>query len=123
MSAFSYYQPTELRFGAGRVNEVGREVARFGKRCLLVTAKAWPGAEPLYDRVQASIREAGVEVWHFDEVPPNPTTETIARGAAIANAQGADVVLALGGGSSMDSAKAIAVEATHPGGAWVYLFY
>ena len=123
LSGFNYHQPTALRFGAGRVNEAGGEVARLGTRCLLVTAKAWPGVEPLYDRVQASIREAGVEVWHFDEVPPNPTTETIARGAAVAKARRVDVVLALGGGSSMDSAKAIAVEATHPGGAWDYLFY
>jgi len=123
MSAFNCHQPTEVRFGAGRVSEVGDVTARFGTRCLLVTAKAWTGVEPLYDRAQASVREAGVEVWHFDEVPPNPTTETVARGAAVAKAHGVDVVLALGGGSSMDSAKAIAVEATHPGSAWDYLFY
>ena len=93
LSGFNYHQPTALRFGAGRVNEVGGEVARVGTRCLLVTAKAWPGVGPLYDRVLASVREAGVEVWHFDEVPPNPTTETIARGAAVARARVVDVVL------------------------------
>jgi alcohol dehydrogenase class IV len=123
MSTFNYHQPTELRFGVGRVREAGGAVARLGKRCLLVTAKAWPGVERLYDTVKASVRDAGAEVWHFDGVPPNPTIETITAGAAMAKAHGVDVVLGLGGGSSMDSAKAIAVEATHPGGAWDYLFY
>jgi len=123
MSAFSYYQPTELRFGVGRVNEVGREVARFGTRCLLVTASPWPGVERLYDGVKASLTESGVEAWHYDEVTPNPTTDVITRGAAAAKAHHVDVVVGLGGGSSMDSAKAIAVEATHPGSAWDYLFY
>jgi alcohol dehydrogenase class IV len=123
MSGFNYYQPTELRFGNGRVREVGREVARFGTRCLLVTAKAWPGVEPLYEGVKASLAESGVAVWHFDDVPPNPTTEVVARGAAVAKAHAVEVVLGLGGGSSMDTAKAIAVEATHPGRVWDYLFY
>ncbi len=123
MRAFSYYQPTDVRFGAGRVEEVGRQAARFGRRCLLVTAKAWPGVEPLYQRVQACLRESGVETWHFDDVQPNPTTDTITAGAAMAREHGVEVVIGLGGGSSMDAAKAIAVAATHPGTVWDYLFY
>jgi alcohol dehydrogenase class IV len=120
---FNYHQPTEIRIGRGRVAEVGDAVGRFGTRCLLVTARAWPGVEPLYDRVKEHLTDAGIEVWHFDEVEPNPTTGMITRGAGIARAHDVEVVLGLGGGSSMDSAKAIAVEATHPGTAWDYLFY
>jgi alcohol dehydrogenase class IV len=112
-----------VRFGPGRVREVGEQAARFGRRCLLVTAKAWPSIEPVYTDVVASLRRAGVEVAHFDGVRPNPTTEVVAEGAALAKASRAEVVVGLGGGSSMDSAKAIAVEATHPGSAWDYLFY
>jgi alcohol dehydrogenase class IV len=123
MKPFNYHQPTELRFGPGRVREVGQEAARFGRRCLLVTAKAWPGVEAVYEGVKASLRQAGVEVAHFDGVQPNPTTDIVTGGAAMAKAFRADVIVGLGGGSSMDSAKAIAVEATHPGTAWDYLFY
>jgi alcohol dehydrogenase class IV len=65
----------------------------------------------------------GVEIAHFDKVIPNPTTEIVSEGAELAKAHDADVVLGLGGGSSMDSAKAIAVEATHEGTAWDYLFF
>ncbi|MGE5357991.1 MAG: iron-containing alcohol dehydrogenase [Bacteroidales bacterium] len=120
---FNYHQPTQIRFGRGRVSEVGDAARSLGERCLLVTAPAWPGVEALYDRVTACLRAAGLSVSHFDGVEPNPTTSTIGRGAAMARAHGVDVVVGLGGGSSMDSAKAIAVEATHPGSAWDYLFY
>lgn len=123
MKGFNYYQPTEIRFGKGRLGEVGKAVARWGKRCLLVTVPEFPAFAPLYARVKELLRDAGLEVAHFDGVIPNPTTEVISAGARLAKGHGADVVLGLGGGSSMDSAKAIAVEATHPGTSWDYLFF
>ena len=122
-SSFKYHQPTEIRFGAGRVQEVGGQAQRFGRRCLLVTAKAWPGIAPIYERVKNSLKEAGLEVAHFDGVQPNPTTAVVTEGATLAKQHRADVVVGLGGGSTMDTAKAIAVETTHPGTAWDYLFY
>jgi len=64
-----------------------------------------------------------VEWDHFDGVIPNPTTDCVTDGANMAKEFGADVILGVGGGSSMDTAKAIAVEATHPGTAWDYLFF
>lgn len=123
MKAFDYFQPTEIRFGLGRVNEVGEAVAKYGKRCLIVTVPVEPFMEPLLEKVHASLKAAGVEAAHFDGVIPNPTTESITAGAEVAKAHNADVVLGVGGGSSMDSAKAIAVEATHEGSCWNYLFY
>ena len=59
----------------------------------------------------------------LDQVQPNPTTDIITAGAEMAKAVGAEAVIGLGGGSSMDSAKAIAVEATHEGSCWDYLFF
>jgi alcohol dehydrogenase class IV len=123
MKNFNYYQPTEIRFGCGRISEVGEAVARFGKRCLLVTVPAFAALEPVFEKVKASLKDTGVEVAHFDGVVPNPTTESITAGADAAKAHKADVVLGLGGGSSMDSAKAIAVEATHKGTCWDYLWF
>ena len=123
MKHFNYHQPTKIVFGTGRIAEAGDIVKEFGNRCLLVTTPAVPATEAQFDRVKEIIRSVGVEVAHFDQVIPNPTTGTSAAGAKMAREHRADVIVGLGGGSSMDAAKAIAVEATHEGSAWDYLFY
>ena len=123
MNNFKYFQPTEIRFGAGRVAEVGEAVARHGRRCLLVTVPEFPGFAPLISRVKASLAAQGVAFAHFDRVIPNPTTEVVSAGAGMARDFEADVVLGVGGGSSLDAAKAVAVEATHEGSCWDYLFF
>lgn len=123
MKNFNYHQPTKIIFGAGRVSETGEIVKEFGNRCLLVTTSAVPATESQFARVKEIIRSSGVELAHFDQVIPNPTTETSAAGAKMAREFKADVIVGLGGGSSMDAAKAIAVETTHEGSAWDYLFF
>jgi len=123
MKDFEYYQPTEIKFGRGRLNEIGEAVARFGKRCLLVTVPSFPALDAVLETAREKLREAGVEAAHFDGVIPNPTTDVVTAGAGMAVDFEADVVLGLGGGSSMDTAKAIAVEATHEGTSWDYLFF
>lgn len=122
MKSFNYFQPTEIRFGLGRLSEAGEAVARYGTRCLLVTVPTEnsPVFAQLSDRVKGYLAHSGVKVQHFDGVVPNPTTHCISTGAEMAKEFGADVILGIGGGSSMDTAKAIAVEATHPGTAWDY---
>ena len=124
MNEFTYCQPTEIRFGVGRVGEVGEAAAGLGRRALLVTDSTVFGAgSPVAEKVLAALSAAGVEAAQFDGVVPNPTTDCVAAGAEAAAAHGADVVVGLGGGSSLDTAKAIAVEATHEGGCWEYLFF
>ncbi len=123
MKSFTYFQPTEIRFGCGRLEEAGEVVARYGKRCLIVSTPANAVFAPIVDRVKRSLKLAGVESAHFDGVIPNPTTDCVTEGAQLAKSFNADVVLGIGGGSSMDTAKAIAVEVTHPGTAWDYLFF
>lgn len=123
MKAFNYFQPTEIIFGAGRVKEIGLEAVKFGKNCLLVTGPEFDALAPLYKRVKEYLKEAGMNVAHFDGVIPNPTTDVVTAGADIAKRIKADVIIGLGGGSSMDTAKAIAVEASHEGTAWDYLHY
>ena len=71
----------------------------------------------------AALASSGIECHWFSGVGANPTTDEISAGAAAAREFHADVVLGLGGGSAMDGAKAIAVEATHPGKAWDYLWF
>ncbi len=123
MKHFEYQQPTKIVFGSGRISEAGESVQAFGTRCLLVTTPAVPATAAQFDRVKEILRASGVDVVHFDQVIPNPTTETSAAGAKMARDHRAEVIVGLGGGSSMDAAKAIAVESTHEGSAWDYLFY
>ena len=123
MKQFNYFQPTEIIYGEGRINELGKIAKKFGNKCLLATTPSFPAVESQYAKVKQILADSGIEVAHFDKVQPNPTTDIITEGAELAKSFGAEVVIGLGGGSSMDSAKAIAVEATHEGSCWDYLFY
>jgi alcohol dehydrogenase len=123
MRPFDYFQDTEIRFGCGRLNELGEVAQRYGTRCLLVTCAPDVNQAPTFERAKTLLREAGLDVAHFSGVLPNPTTDIVSAGAASAREHKSEVVIGLGGGSSMDTAKAIAVEATHPGTAWDYLFF
>lgn len=123
MKTFNYFQPTDIRFGCGRIKEVGSVVAQFGKCCLLVSRPVSNVLEPVMGKVKKSLSDAGVSFVYFDGVIPNPTTDIVTLGAELARSHKTDVVLGVGGGSSMDTAKAIAVEASHKGSSWDYLFF
>ena len=123
MKAFKFFQPTEIIHGPGCLKEIVDLTRQYGKRCLLVTTSSNRGLQPRYVGVKKLLADAGIKVAHFDQIQPNPTTDNITAGAAMARKHDADVVIGMGGGSSMDSAKAIAVEATHEGTSWDYLYY
>jgi len=120
MKNFNFYLPTSIRYGWGRVNEIGKVTSRLGKKCLLVTVKPFPAMKPLFEKVITLCNEAGVEVIHFDGVIPNPTTDSINLGSEMAIKNNIAVILGVGGGSSIDTAKGIAVGATHEGDIWDY---
>ncbi|MFA6126867.1 MAG: iron-containing alcohol dehydrogenase [Bacteroidales bacterium] len=124
MKKFNYHQSTKILFGKGRISELAEIVLQYGKRALLVTTPAAnPALAGQYSRVKKILAKGGIEVIHFDGVIPNPTVATITAGALMSRKFSAEVIVGLGGGSSMDAAKAISVEATHPGTSWDYLFY
>lgn len=106
-------------FGWGRVSEVGDIVAYFGKRCLMVTIPD-SALNPVYNKIKSLCNEAGIEIFHFNEVQPNPTTDNVNRGVKIGEKNNVDVILGVGGGSSIDTAKNISVGITHEGDAWDY---
>lgn len=116
---FTYYAPTEVFFGCGKINEVADIVKRYGNKVLLVTGSGSSSIESS-KKVKEMLEAAGIQVAHFSGVKPNPTTDQVTAGADMVKELGAQVVIGLGGGSAMDTAKAIAVEAVHPGSAWDY---
>lgn len=124
MKAFNFHQTTKIIFGSGKISELPEIAKTYGNKILLVTTPAeGTDLEEQYKRVLNLLTFSGLEVSHFDGVIPNPTVASISAGAKMAKQYDVDLIIGLGGGSSMDSAKAISVEATHPGSSWDYLFY
>lgn len=119
MEAFTYYAPTEVIFGCGKLSEIGKLAKRYGTRALLVTGSGKSTAGTAL-RVRELLEKEGVHTAHYNGVKPNPTTDQVHEGAALAKKAGAQMIIGLGGGSAMDTAKAIAVEAVHPGTVWDY---
>ncbi len=111
MFPFDISFPTRVWFGVGELERVGKEARQLGKKALLVTGGRSAKATGLLDRVIRLLEQAEVPHILFDRVEPNPRTTTIDEGARIARENGCDFVIALGGGSVMDAAKAIATVA------------
>ncbi|MBS6396260.1 MAG: iron-containing alcohol dehydrogenase [Clostridiales bacterium] len=104
---FNYCQPTRIHFGAGRLQEIPKICERYGKICFMVTTPDAP-LQPLYERVKGYLTEGGIQVVHFDQVSPNPSVEMVETAFEQLKSCHADFVLAVGGGSSIDTAKALA---------------
>ncbi len=121
-SAFSYFLPVNLRFGAGMVNSAGELTKPYGRKALIVTGGSSAKKSGLYDRVKGKLEEAGLETELFDKVTPNPLTTTAAEGARMAREKGCDVIVGIGGGSIMDCAKAIAFIAMNKGDISDYIY-
>lgn len=119
---FNYNLPVNLIFGRGRVEELGIEVEKYGKKALIVTGKNSTKKTGLLDKAISLLKEADVEVVIFDKVEQNPLTTTAYAGADIAKESKCDVIVGLGGGSIMDAAKAIAFITLNEGDVSDYIF-
>lgn len=115
---FEFYNPTRLVFGAGSLSRLGEFVATLGKKALVVTGGGSVKRNGTFDRAIESLKGAGVDFAECSDVEPNPRIDTVARGAQIIREAGCDVVIALGGGSTMDAAKVMAAAALYDGDPW-----
>ena len=115
MSIDLFQSPERLLFGWGSVEKSGEEALRYGTKALIVSGKTSSRASGALDAVCASLKSAGIAVTLFCEVESDPSVHTVTVGATLARDSGADIVIALGGGSPLDAAKAISVMATHSG--------
>ncbi|MDN5335489.1 MAG: alcohol dehydrogenase [Synergistales bacterium] len=118
--AFDMFVAGRIRFGCGAVSEVG-EVAKKtgGKRALLVTDAVLAEMKTA-ERIEKLLKDAGIQTWVFSDVEPEPSVETTDAAAELAREKGCDLVVGLGGGSSMDVAKAVSVLVTNDGSAARY---
>ena len=120
MQNFEYCNNTKIIFGKGTEERVGNETAVYSKRILLHHSGGSTVKSGLIDRVKNSLKNAGVEWEELTGVLPNPRLSLVKKGIEIVKSKNLEMILAVGGGSAIDSAKAIAVGAVNDGDVWEF---
>lgn len=119
MNNFTFYSPTYFVFGVGCENEAGQYVKRFGGKKILIHYGGGSVVRTgLLDRVKASLDKEHIEYVELGGVMPNPRSGLVYKGIELCRKEGVDFVLAVGGGSVIDSAKAIAAGTVYEGDFW-----
>lgn len=108
---FTYYNPTRIHFGKDSLKQLKGEFSNYGDTVLLVYGKNSIKKIGLYDELKTILNESGKKVVELSGVMPNPTYEKVLEGAALVRENNVDLILAVGGGSVIDCAKAISVSA------------
>ncbi len=118
MENFTYRSPTKIIFGKGTENRVGTETVKYGKKVLLHYGGGSIKKYGLYERVLKSLKDAGMEVIELGGVQPNPRLSLVKKGIDMCRREKVDIILAVGGGSAIDSAKTIASGVPYDGDVW-----
>ncbi len=117
MYNFMFYVPTRIYFGKGQISHLS-ELKNYGTKVLLVYGGGSIKRNGIYDNAVRILKDAGVSVYELSGVEPNPKIETVRKGVSMCKAEGIDMVLAIGGGSTIDCAKVVAAGAKYDGDAW-----
>lgn len=115
---FIYYNPTTLYFGDEAKKNLAEALKGFGKRVLLTYGGGSIKRNGIYDDVVSVLKDAGKEIVELPGVMPNPTLEKMLEGAELVRSNNIDLILAVGGGSTVDYAKGVSVTAAYDGDAW-----
>ena len=119
---FTYCNPTKLYFGKEAIKGLNKELPKYGKNVLLVYGGGSIKKNGIYDEVVKILKENGKEVFEDSGVMPNPTVEKLNEGIERARKSKADFILAVGGGSVCDYAKAVSVSVNCKEDAWEKYF-
>ncbi len=121
MENFIMHNPVRLHFGQGVTENLGTTTAKYGRRALLVYGGGSIKNNGIYDEVTARLRNAGVGIFEYSGIRPNPIIEAVDAAAALGREKEVDVIVAVGGGSVIDSAKiiSIAIPVEHSG--WEFM--
>ena len=107
---FSYENPTKIYFGKKSILHLPEELQKYGKKVLLVYGGGSIKRIGLYDQILDIMQQCGKEVVEISGVMPNPTLDKLAEGIKTARETRADFILAVGGGSVLDYAKAVSIS-------------
>lgn len=111
MNSFIYHIPTKIYFGENQLCHLGKELSKYGKHVLLTYGGGSIKRSGLYDAVMTEIKKSGLEVFELSGIDPNPRIDSVRQGVKICKEQKIDVLLAVGGGSTLDAAKWISAGA------------
>ena len=119
MDNFDFYSPTYFAFGDGQETRAGELVRRFGgSRVLIVTGSGSVHRNGAFDAIAASLDKAGIPYVELSGVQPNPRSSKVYEGIELCRRENLDFLLAIGGGSAIDTAKAIGVGVPYQGDFW-----
>lgn len=111
MNNFVYNIPTKVYFGENQLSNLAKELLKFGRRVLMTYGGGSIKRIGLYDRVVNELQAAGIELYELSGIEPNPRIESVRKGAAMCKEHNIDVLLAVGGGSTLDATKFMAAGA------------
>jgi alcohol dehydrogenase YqhD (iron-dependent ADH family) len=120
MKNFVFHNPTKILFGKDTIPSIGSETATLGKKALMVYGQGSIRKKGIYDQVTKSLHEAGVTIIEHGGVQSNPVLSHVHQGIALAKENKVDVIVAVGGGSVIDSAKAISAGALVDHDVWKF---
>lgn len=119
MESFTFFNPTKIEFGTDKEQSIGHHLARHGiKRVLLCYGSERIKRDGLFDRVSRRLAGQGIELVECGGIVSNPVISKVREAISIARSHKVDAVLGVGGGSVLDSAKAIAAGVQHDGDVW-----
>jgi len=118
MNNFIYHISTKVYFGENQLEHLGEELKQYGKRVLLVYGGGSIHKTGLYTKVTDEIKNAELELYECPGIEPNPRVTSVNKGADICKKEHIDVLLAVGGGSTIDATKFISAAAFYDGDAW-----
>lgn len=119
MYNFTFQNTTKIYFGENQLEQhLGEELKQYGTRVLLTYGGGSIKRTGLYDKVMGELKKAGMTVFELSGIEPNPRHSTVNRGAEICKKENVSVLLAVGGGSTIDCTKAIAAAAFYDGDGW-----
>lgn len=117
MKNFTYYVPTKIHFGQGMISHLS-ELAESGNSVLMVYGGGSIKRMGIYEKAMKILTETGLQVFELAGVEPNPKVELVREGIALCRSQKIDMLLAIGGGSVIDTAKSIAAGTCYDGDVW-----
>lgn len=118
MLNFDYSIPTKIFFGKGKVGVLPAEIKKYGSKILLVYGGGSIKRNGIYKDITKGLKDNSIDFWELSGVEPNPRITTVRKGIEICRKNNIDLVLAVGGGSSIDCAKVIAAGYYYEGDAW-----
>jgi len=118
MQNFTFQNGTEIVFGKGVEEKTGEKVKQFSDRALFLYGQGSIKEYGIYEGVVSSLEESGIETVELGGVQPNPRLELVKKGIDICESNDLDFILAVGGGSVIDTAKAVAIGVPYEGEVW-----